>query len=531
MAAKIWPQRKEYCLQYVRVCLLGMRKLLINEIRMKNIKQVMVRSFVSGFLVVAVVLGFSASVVQTASAQTVTTATNGSGSTLTQAQINSIIGLLQVFGADKTVISNVSAALTGVPSTDVSSSDSVTTQVASTNSIIPPVPPVTPINFPTNIENKPTLPPADNSSLVQQVTQLYQTYLGRQPEEQGLYYWVDSGLSISQIQAGIQASAEYQTRLENINNLYVTLLGRQAESQGLNYWATSGLTIPQIQAGIMASAEYLADHQNGVATTTVNVSTPITPGTAPSPYGSYSNSPKTVAPVITSLSPTSVRAGSVVTIYGSGFDANSYVSFSSASAQQTGAIVTPPSSFTPTSLTFTIPMTVAWGKYLIQVDEEVKGYGPDSNIVGITVTPNTIPPSIPPSISINSPTVGTTLMAGSRYMFNATGPADLDNVIIVIQNSVGQPVRSIGADVVAANSTFAWTIPSGWPTGNYTITATSNGKPVTITNNTFSVQGRSSTSVPGTTATSTATSTVLQNTQTSSAISALEALIQKLENN
>ena len=99
---------------------------------------------------------------------------------------------------------------------------------------------------------------SDPTGIIAGVTNIYQSYLGRAPDAQGLQYWLQSGQSLAQIKANILASSEYNSRITAINYLYQNLLGRPADTQGLNYWASSGKTVAQIQQDIKNTPEYIS---------------------------------------------------------------------------------------------------------------------------------------------------------------------------------------------------------------------------------------------------------------------------------
>jgi len=83
-------------------------------------------------------------------------------------------------------------------------------------------------------------------SLEQQVSRLYSAVLGRNPDNNGLVYWLNdiegNGTNIQQISAGFAGSEEYLARFgaqsdaDFINQLYNNILGRDADSAGFNYW-------------------------------------------------------------------------------------------------------------------------------------------------------------------------------------------------------------------------------------------------------------------------------------------------------
>ena len=66
----------------------------------------------------------------------------------------------------------------------------------------------------------------------QQITELYQKYLGRDPEQAGLYYWMNSGESLESIEWNIANSKEGQERSSAINTA-LTALANSPDTMGL----------------------------------------------------------------------------------------------------------------------------------------------------------------------------------------------------------------------------------------------------------------------------------------------------------
>lgn len=73
----------------------------------------------------------------------------------------------------------------------------------------------------------------------QTVKDAYTKWLGRDPEQEGLDYWINQiktgALTPEEVVASIQGSEEGSTR-NAINDIYKQYLGRDAELEGLNYW-------------------------------------------------------------------------------------------------------------------------------------------------------------------------------------------------------------------------------------------------------------------------------------------------------
>lgn len=88
---------------------------------------------------------------------------------------------------------------------------------------------------------------------VAQVTNLYRTLLGREPDAEGLNYWVNSGKSLSEISNAFLGTPEGQ-----IVQLYQQQLGRMPDPSGLAYYKgllESGTSIDAIRNDILQSEE------------------------------------------------------------------------------------------------------------------------------------------------------------------------------------------------------------------------------------------------------------------------------------
>lgn len=111
----------------------------------------------------------------------------------------------------------------------------------------------------------------------QQVARLYTAVLGRNPDNNGLVYWLNDmdthGTSIQDISAGFAGSEEYLARFgaqsdaDFINQLYNNILGRDADQAGYNYWMDE-ISRTGDRTGMIVSFsnsdEYAADEQANV---------------------------------------------------------------------------------------------------------------------------------------------------------------------------------------------------------------------------------------------------------------------------
>ena len=88
-----------------------------------------------------------------------------------------------------------------------------------------------------------------NDPIVKQITEMYVNILHKQPDAEGLNYWVDQvknhGLPISKVSTTLQIVAK-------VTEAYQTILGREPDKAGLDYWvdqvANHGKTIFDVQA-------------------------------------------------------------------------------------------------------------------------------------------------------------------------------------------------------------------------------------------------------------------------------------------
>lgn len=150
-----------------------------------------------------------------------------------------------------------------------------------------------------------TTPPAEPTGpTAEQVNALYQQYLGRDAEQAGLDYWMNSGGTLTDLEYNISMSPEAQeysdgqqdtasettptneVTTDAIFGLYQQYLGRNPELAGLNYWLNSGGTLADLAYNISISPEaqeYAASQaqtDTGAFTGGVNVGGgSFTPGT------------------------------------------------------------------------------------------------------------------------------------------------------------------------------------------------------------------------------------------------------------
>jgi hypothetical protein len=96
------------------------------------------------------------------------------------------------------------------------------------------------------------------------VTNLFETVLGRQPDANGLAYWVgqlENGATRLQVSAGIWESAEH--RGIEVDGFYATYLHRTADAAGRVYWTKvmlAGTTERDVELDFLTTKEFQADH-------------------------------------------------------------------------------------------------------------------------------------------------------------------------------------------------------------------------------------------------------------------------------
>jgi uncharacterized protein (TIGR03118 family) len=111
---------------------------------------------------------------------------------------------------------------------------------------------------------QPTAPGGANARFVDQ---LYQEFLQRQADPQGLAFWtgqMDQGMTRSQVAARIENSTEFRT--DEVQKAYQQFLHRPAEQAGLTFWVNflqQGNTVEQMSAAIVGSAEYAQSRGGG----------------------------------------------------------------------------------------------------------------------------------------------------------------------------------------------------------------------------------------------------------------------------
>lgn len=120
----------------------------------------------------------------------------------------------------------------------------------------------------------------------QVVEAVYERVLGRQPDPEGLAYWVglvSSGqLTVPDFVVAISESPEHQMRRNSLvvtTTVYVGLLQRLPDQAGVDYWSAlieNGLSLDVFVHGVLAGEEYLGRFPTAPSPTTSVVATGFT---------------------------------------------------------------------------------------------------------------------------------------------------------------------------------------------------------------------------------------------------------------
>jgi len=102
--------------------------------------------------------------------------------------------------------------------------------------------------------------PKVNDTRREDIAELYRSILGREPDKEGLDWWVSTPSTLEEIKAEFLKSEEYtlKVRTEQVNELYLELFGRTSDAEGLKFWVNGPLSIDEIRLEFLKSEEYLA---------------------------------------------------------------------------------------------------------------------------------------------------------------------------------------------------------------------------------------------------------------------------------
>lgn len=92
------------------------------------------------------------------------------------------------------------------------------------------------------------------------ISELYRTVLGREPDKEGLDWWVSTTATLDEIKSEFLKSSEYtmKSRMDQISKLYMEVLNRAPDAEGLKFWAEGPLEVDKIRVELMKSEEYLS---------------------------------------------------------------------------------------------------------------------------------------------------------------------------------------------------------------------------------------------------------------------------------
>jgi hypothetical protein len=121
---------------------------------------------------------------------------------------------------------------------------------------------------------------AEFGETISPVVRLYFTYYLRLPDYDGLMFWVNSyaaGMSLNDISEAFARAQEFidqygsVTNEEFVRQMYINVYGRQPDSDGLSYWTgmldTAALTRGQVMVEFSSAKEYLSISVNQVYVT------------------------------------------------------------------------------------------------------------------------------------------------------------------------------------------------------------------------------------------------------------------------
>ena len=127
----------------------------------------------------------------------------------------------------------------------------------------------------------------------EKVRGFYQQYLGRDPgNNEFVMGWVNSGMPLAEVEAQIAASAEAQNfattgvvavtptapavTLQSVQDLYQKNLGRQGAEEYVMNWVNSGMSLADIDQAIQSSPEGMSYSSNVTATTPADITADTT---------------------------------------------------------------------------------------------------------------------------------------------------------------------------------------------------------------------------------------------------------------
>jgi len=96
-----------------------------------------------------------------------------------------------------------------------------------------------------------------SSDRQEQISELYRTLLGREPDVDGLAWWVSTPTPIDEIRKEFAKSHEaLVVRAFHVSNMFKELLGRDPDIEGYKYWVLSVASLDDMRKEFMKSEEY-----------------------------------------------------------------------------------------------------------------------------------------------------------------------------------------------------------------------------------------------------------------------------------
>ena len=96
-----------------------------------------------------------------------------------------------------------------------------------------------------------------SSDRQEQISNLYRTILGREPDVDGLAWWVSTPTPIEEISKEFAKSPEaIVVRAFHVSNMFKELLGRDPDIEGFKYWVLSQASLDDMRKEFMKSEEY-----------------------------------------------------------------------------------------------------------------------------------------------------------------------------------------------------------------------------------------------------------------------------------
>jgi len=91
----------------------------------------------------------------------------------------------------------------------------------------------------------------------EQISNLYRNVLGREPDVDGLAWWVSTTTPIEEIRREfIKAPEAIAVKALQVAKLFYDVLGREPDIEGFKYWVLSQTSVEDIRKSFIDSDEY-----------------------------------------------------------------------------------------------------------------------------------------------------------------------------------------------------------------------------------------------------------------------------------